>query len=149
MHALGFLLLLCLTAQPGTSSPQTSGTLPPPPAQQVRGLSTEEAEDLLAKVEEAQRRLRSGETQSFELFAGSMASHPMANVSPRDAFLGIPFQKVWNIERLPSDNRLWQPYRLFYAPNALGQPFWEIEIVLGFNGDLERVLMNYKPPAPF
>jgi hypothetical protein len=73
----------------------------------------------------------------------------MANVSPRDAFLSIPFRKVWNIERLPSDNRLWQPYRLSYAPNGLGQLFWEIEIALGFNGDLERVLMNYKPPAPF
>jgi hypothetical protein len=149
MHASGFLLLLCLTAQPGTSSAQSNGTLPPPPARQVRGLSNEEAKDLLARLEKAQRRLRSGETQSFALLAGSMASHPMANVSPRDAFLSIPFRKVWNIERLPSDNRLWQPYRLSYAPNGLGQLFWEIEIALGFNGDLERVLMNYKPPAPF
>ncbi len=40
-------------------------------------------------------------------------------------------------------------YSLAYSPNGLGQLYWEIEVALGFNGDIERVLMTYKPPAPF
>lgn len=73
----------------------------------------------------------------------------MTEVSPREAFLQVPFKKVWNIERGRTDNSLWQPYRLSYAPNGLGQLYWDIEVVLGFYGDIERVLMIYKPPAPF
>jgi hypothetical protein len=32
---------------------------------------------------------------------------------------------------------------------GLGQLYWDIEVVLGFDGNIERVLMIYKPPAPF
>lgn len=61
----------------------------------------------------------------------------------------MSFQKVWNIEPVRTDNPLWQPYRLAYAPNGLGQLYWDIEVVLGINGNIERLLMIYKPPAPF
>ena len=120
-----------------------------PTTRQLRGLDAGQANALIAKLEEAQRRLRAGEFQSFELLAGSIASYDKTKLSPRDAFLQVPFKNVWDIERVRTDHRLWQPHRLAYAPDGLGQLYWDIEVVLGFNGDIERVLMIYKPPAPF
>ena len=81
--------------------------------------------------------------------AGSIASYEMTKSSPRDVFPQVPFKEVWDIERVRTDNRLWQPYRLAYSPEGLGQTYWDIEVVLGFSGDIQRVLMTYKPPAPF
>lgn len=123
--------------------------VPAPTARQLRGLGAEDATLLIAKLEEAQRRLRAGEFQPFELLAGSIASYDETNIPPRAAFLQVPFDKVWDIERVHTDNPLWQPYRLAYAPAGLGQLYWDIEAVLGVNGNIERVTMIYKPPAPF
>lgn len=127
---------------------QTDITRPVPASRQLRGLGAEEAAALIGKVQEAQRRLRSGEFQPFELLAGAVASSEMTKVSPRDAFLGIRFDEVWDLQKTVTDNPLWQPYRLAYAPDGLGRLYWDIEIVLGINGDIERVMMVYKAPAP-
>ena len=118
-----------------------------PTKRQLQGLTIEEAAALLAKLEDAQRRLKAGDLQSFELLAGSIASYDMTKSSPRDVFLRVPFQKVWDIKRVPNEYR--HTYSLAYSPNGLGQLYWEIEVALGFNGNIERVLMTYKPPAPF
>ena len=143
------LLVMGLWVQCATGWAETPIIVPVPTTRQLSGLSADEATALIAKVEDAQRRLRAGEFQSFELLAGSIASYGMTEVSPRDAFLQVSFEKVWNVERVGTDNRLWQPYRLAYAPSGLGQLYWDIEVVLGINGDIQRVLMIYKPPAPF
>ena len=71
----------------------------------------------------------------------------MTKSSPRDVFLKTPFQKVWNLERVPNEYRL--TYLLAYSPDGPGQLYWEIEVALGSDGDVERVQMTYKPPAPF
>lgn len=73
----------------------------------------------------------------------------MVKVSPEGAFLKVSFQQVWEIARVPTDNRLWRPFKLAYAPDGLAQHYWDIEVVLGTSGQLERVTMIYKPPAPF
>lgn len=143
------LLVGSLLVQGAAGWAEAPGPLPVPQTRQLRGLSANQASELLAKLDEAQRRLKAGEFQSFELIAGSIASYPATKVSPRDAFLGVQFGKVWQIERGPTDNPLWQPYKLSYAPDGLGQLYWDIEVVLGFYGDIARVLMIYKPPAPF
>jgi hypothetical protein len=119
---------------------------PVPTIRQLQGLTDEESTALLAKLEDAQRRLKAGEFQNFELLAGSIASYDMTKSSPREVFLRVPFQKIWNIKRVPNEYGL--TYSLSYAPNGLGQLYWEIEVAMGFNGDVERVLMTYKPPAP-
>lgn len=134
---------------PAIIASQSAGTIPVPTKRQLRGLNAEEASALVAKLGDAQKKLRAGEFQSFELMSGSVAGYEMTKVSPRDAFLQVPFQQVWEIERVPTDNRLWQPFKLAYAPDGLGKLYWDIEVVLGANGQLERVTMNYKPPAPF
>ena len=143
------ILVVVLSVQSANGWAETVSIVPVPTTRQLRGLSDEEATALIAKIEDAQLRLRAGESQSFELLAGSIASYEMTKSPPRDVFLQVPFGKVWNIERVRTDNRLWQPYRLSYSPNGLGQLYWDIEVVLGFNGDIQRVLMIYKPPAPF
>ena len=143
------LFVACLSVQCAIGWAETTTILPVPTTRQLRGLGAEEATALIAKLKNAQRQLKAGEFQSFELLAGSIASYDKAKVSPRDAFLQVPFEKVWNIERVRTDNRLWQPYRLAYAPSGLGRLYWDIEVVLGINGNFERVLMIYKPPAPF
>ena len=143
------LFLWLLSASPAVSFGEPAISIPVPTTRQLHGLSAEEATALVAKLEDAQRRLKAGDFQPFELLAGSIASNAMTKVSPRDAFLRVPFGRVWKIQRVGTDNRLWQPFRLAYAPNGLGQLYWDIEVVLGFNGNIERVLMVYKPPAPF
>ena len=143
------LLVVSLLVQAAIGWAQPSDIRPVPTTRQLSGLNAEEASALIARLEYAQRQLRAGEFQGFELLAGSIASYDATEIPPRDAFLQVPFNEVWSITRVRTDNRLWQPYRLSYSPNGPGQLYWDIEVVLGFNGDLERVLMIYKPPAPF
>ncbi|MEO5773032.1 MAG: hypothetical protein ABIQ32_02800 [Sphingomicrobium sp.] len=149
MHRCRFLLFVGLSIQCAAGSAQTTIIHPVPAKRQLGGLSATEASALLAKVKEAQNRLRGGEFLPFELLAGSLASYEATKVSPRDAFLAVPFDEVLAIQRVRTDNLLWQPYKLAYAPKGLGQLYWDIEVVLGINGNIERVLMIYKPPAPF
>jgi hypothetical protein len=149
MILLRFLLLVGLSVQGSNAVATTATTISTPVKQQLRGLAASEASALLAKVKEAQRRLKTGEFLPFELIAGSIASYEATKIPPRDAFLAVSFDEVWEIVRVRTDNSLWQPYKLAYAPNGLGKLYWDIEVVLGVNGDIERVLMIYKAPAPF
>jgi hypothetical protein len=137
-----------LAGQSAISETQAWRAVPVPTTRQLNGLSSQDATDLIAKLEFAQRQLRAGEFQSFELLSGSIASYDKTKVSPREAFLQVPFRSVWEVERVRTDNELWQPYRLAYAPDGLGKLYWDIEVVLGFEGQIERVSMTYKSPAP-
>lgn len=123
----------------------------PKPATQFLGLSEEEGSVLLQKVGEAQHRLRTGREALFELLSGSIASYPMASKSPRDAFLEADFDQPWSVERLPSPNPSWHPHRITILPDGPGADAlsWEVEVVLGFYGDVQRIEMLYKPVPPF
>ncbi|MEA3389476.1 hypothetical protein [Sphingobium sp. CCH11-B1] len=149
MRRWSSLLLIIPCVQPLVGRAQTLGATPAPATRQLSGVTVEEATALIEKLEDAQRGLRTGQFQSFELLAGSIASNDQTKVSPREAFMSVPFQKIWQVQRATSDKRLRQPYRLTYFPNGLGQPYWEIEVVLGLSGNVERVLMRYETPAPF
>lgn len=137
-------LLSCSAVTPAASK------VPVPAKRQLMGgITADEATALIEKLRVTQDRLKAGERLQFELLAGSIASYEMTKASPRDVFLKVRFDEVWEIQRVPTDNQGWQPYRLAYAPDGLGQLYWDIEVILGFNGEIERVLMLYKPPAPF
>lgn len=141
-------LLMGLGAQSAVGEARSTQAVAVPTTRQLDGLGPQDATGLIVKLEDAQRRLKAGTFASFELLAGSVASYDETRISPRDAFLRVPFKSVWRVERLRSDNELWQPYRLAYAPEGLGHRYWDIEVVLGVNGDIERISMIYKPPAP-
>jgi len=114
----------------------------------LRGLSAAEAEALIGQLRDLQRRLRSGEAIFFALLSGAPASYPMTRVSPRDAFLSLSFDRVERIERVQTGNRSWQPFKLELTPNGSGGLYWDIEVALGFYGQVERVEMMYMPPPP-
>jgi hypothetical protein len=139
-------VMLCLSLAGGAAAQQRAG---PAPAQ-LRGLSTGEATALIGRLRAAQAMLKGGgKSLYFELLSGAPASYPMTGVAPRDAFLRMRFEEAFLIERIATDNPLWQPYKLALAPDRPGQPVWHVEVVLGSEGQIDRVTMLYKPPAPF
>lgn len=145
------LAFLGVPAMAQTAAPRSAvPVLVPVPAKvQLLGLSADEAMSLVAILQDAQRQLRAGEFQHFALLSGAAASYDETRMPPRDAFLRLPFDRVWRIERLRHENRASQTHRLAYAPNGLGQLYWDIEVMSGLEGRLERVVMTYKAPAPF
>ena len=128
---------------------EAPASIAPPVERQLIGITAHDATALIAKLEAAQNGLRFGEFQPFELMSGSIASYDKTKTPPREAFLAVPFDKVWQIRRIETKDTPWQSFRLAYAPNGLGQLYWDIEVVLGSTGNLERVSMMYRPPAPF
>ena len=116
---------------------------------QLRGLNAEEAAALIAKIADAQARLKNGEKAYFELLSGAPASYPMTRTAPRDAFLRLPLAKTFRVERKATDNKLWQPYRIIVLPDGPGKLLWDVEVVLGIDGQIERIAMLYSSPAPF
>ena len=100
---LAILAILSVHCAVASASPGDVRAVPA--KRQLQGLSVKEAAALLAKLEDAQRLLKAGEFQSFELLAGSIASYDMTKSSPRDEFLRVPFQKVWEIKRVPDEYR--------------------------------------------
>jgi len=149
MRIWHIVFIIGLAGQSAVGDARATQVVSVPTTRQLNGLSPQEAIDLIAKLENAQRRLKAGKFESFELLAGSIASYEKSKVPPREAFLQVSFTSVWNVERVRSDNKLWQPYRLAYVPEGLGKRYWDIEVVLGINGNIERVSMTYKSPAPF
>lgn len=116
---------------------------------QLRGLTAEEAAALIAKVADAQAKVKNKEQVVFELLSGAPALYPMTRKAPRDAFLRLPLAKTFSVERKATDNKLWQPYRIIVLPDGPGKLLWDVEVVLGINGQIERIEMLYRPPAPF
>ena len=105
---------------------------------------------MIERLKEAQAKLKNGEQLYFELLSGAPASDPITKVSPRDAFLQMPFDKAFIIERVNTDNLLWQPHKLAYKPAGAGQMIWDVEVVFGFSDKrFLRVQMLYGPPPPF
>jgi hypothetical protein len=115
----------------------------------LNGVTRQQADELVAKVKEAQRKLKGGEKLYFDLLSGAPAAYDMNGVPPRAAFLKTDFDRTWNIEHKDSGNPLWQPYRLSVISTKLGEPYWDVEVVIGVNGQIERIEMFYRPPAPF
>ena len=116
---------------------------------QLKGLDANDAQIVSGKLVEAQRAVRAGDKVYFELLAGAPAVYDATLVPPRRAFLNMHFEHPDVVERLDAPNSLWRPYRLTYFGKKGGELMWEIEVVLGFNDQLERVQMLYKPPPPF
>lgn len=73
-----------------------------------------ELANLVTKLRELQDKVRKGEPTYFDLLSGSNASFKTASVSPRQAFLDMDFEKVFTVERVPTQNELWRPIRMPY-----------------------------------
>ena len=112
------------------------------------GIERAEAQALIERLAAGQRSLSDG-TAYFDLLSGAPASYSTNEISPRDAFLALDWSDVRFVKRFETGNRFQKGYRLSVMPEGLGQLFWEVTVILGAEGDLERVEMYYRPPAPF
>jgi len=148
LRRLILALALCVSVAQAAAA-QQAPSAPPPRALQLRGIGAAEADALIRTLRELQSRLRRGDQLTFELLSGALASYPMTRVPPREAFLALSFDDLLSIERVATSNRLWQPHRFVFTPNPPGQLVWDVEVVIGINGNVERVEMTYRPPPPF
>ena len=71
----------------------------------------------------------------------------MTEVSPRAAFLDLPVERAFSIERIRSDGG--PRYRLVLTPDGPGRLLWDVVVSVGYSGEIERVEMLYRPPHPF
>lgn len=145
MRTIPIATLICFTqcfAAP-IAAKQASA---PVAAQKLFGISREEADSLIAKLELAQSRLTRGEQQFFTLLFGAPASYEQSKLSPRQVFLDLPFKRVSTIRRIGRD-RVLERLNLEYEPRGPGQLYWDIEVQL-FSGNIERVAVIYKIPPP-
>tara|TARA_R110002167_G_scaffold9558_14_gene44225 strand:+ start:1376 stop:1990 length:615 start_codon:yes stop_codon:yes gene_type:complete len=115
----------------------------------LRGLDADEAAALIDQLKQAQDGLRRGDTLHFDLLAGAPASYPMTMTSPREAFLSVDFSHPFTVERVSPADSPRKTYRMAVLPNGVGALYWDVRVVPGFNGTLERVEMVYRAPAPF
>lgn len=120
-----------------------------PSSRQYGSLPTTETADLIAKIVAAQNKLRVGEDAYFQLLTGAPASYPMTMTAPREAFLAADFSEPFSIERLSHCNSNWKPYRLILTPDGVGNLLWDVKVVLGSTGRIEKVQMLQRPPHPF
>lgn len=149
MQVWHFAICTLVAAFSDVGYSQLLRTVPVPTERQLSDVTPEEATSLIRRLEDGQAALRAKEFQMFELLAGSIASSGEARISAIDAFMQIPFKQVWSIRRNHDGTGRRQPFVLAYAPKGLGQPYWEITVIEGFDGRLERVQMLYRAPAPF
>jgi hypothetical protein len=149
--ALATFLTLGVTAQPARASLAGRAVTAAKPINappRLVHLSPAEAGALIAKLEDLQRRLKADEFVPTELLSGSIASYPMAKVSPRKAFLSLRFDQIFDIEHVGKEDDFRQPYKLTFTPNGLGHLMWFVEVDVGVNGNVERIQMLYEPPPP-
>lgn len=128
-------------AAPGPAGAQAA------PASQLRGLSQAEADKVIGAVKTAQDQLRDGRNLYFQLLSGAPASYAQTLTSPRETFLSLDFDAPFSVENRSTGNRLWQPYRLELTGDR--SLVWQVEVVLGFYDNLERVEIFARPPHPF
>ena len=144
LHRAALFAACCLACPAGHAQSDSAMTCP-----RLQAIGADEAAALIETLRDLQRRLRAGETLTFELLSGAPASYPTTETSPRAAFLALPLDNVFSVERVPTDNRLWRPHRLVIAPDGPGRLIWNVEVVLGITGNIERVQMVHRPPPPF
>jgi len=114
----------------------------------LTGLTPDEASLLIDKLQHAQKDLRAGKKETFELLAGAPAFYPETQVAPRSAFLDMSFERPWSVER-KSGTGLWQPYELVYFPSGPQSLMWKVNVIVGQVGQLVRIEMLYTAPPPF
>lgn len=81
--------------------------------------------------------------------SGGIASDVKTDISRRETFLNVDFERVWEVRRVSGQNAIRKSFRLAYAPDGLGMRYWDIRVTLSPNSGLEFVSLAYRVPAPF
>ena len=93
--------------------------------------------------------MRGDEKLFFGLLSGAPAAYPQARLSPREAFLKADFDRPFDIRKPASEKRLWVVHQITLLREGPGRILCDAEVVLGINGQMERVTLFYHPPHPF
>lgn len=139
------LVLVATVAMPAVAEPVV---LPRPQVVHYKAITSDEAGALIAKLEDAQSRIKVGENLTFELLSGAPASYLATKISPRQSFLALSFGQPYAVERLPATG-LWQHYQLTYFPPESNALMWKVDVTTGQLAELVRVEMLYTAPPPF
>lgn len=142
LRAVGVGIVVGAASIPFHAGAQTATAI------QLRGdLTPTDAARIVAVVKAAQEKLRRGENVYFELLSGAPASYEQTKIAPRDVFLALSFETPFSIENRSTGNRPWQPYR--FEITGERSLVWQVDVVLGISGNLERVEILARPPHPF
>lgn len=134
--------MLCAQAQPQAE----------PPAQHLRSLDAAEASRMLDALRAEQAKLRDGGTAFFHLSSGAPASYDQNRIGPRDAFVALDLDHVWQIERTSREGAVFPTYQLTLIPDGHNAPIWTLDVTMTWPRDVVRIIevdMFYGPPAPF
>ena len=152
IYSLRFLTIAALAgalAAPGMLHAQSQ---PERPAEHLRSLDADEASRMLDALRSEQTRLRNGEKAFFDLSSGAPASYDQNRIGPRDAFVDLDLDHVWQIERKSPEGETFPLYELTIIPNGHNAPIWTVEVRMTWPKDVTRIIavrMFYGPPPPF
>jgi|GEM_PF-1558366 len=133
--------MLCAQAQPQAE----------PPAQHLRSLDAAEAIRMLDALRAEQAKLRDGGKAFFHLSSGAPASYDQNRIGPRDAFVALDLEHVWQIARTSREGAVFPTYQLTLIPDGHNAPIWTLDVTMTWPRDVVRIIavdMFYGPPAP-
>ena len=149
---LRFALIAALAGMLGAPGLLQAQSQPDAPAQHLRALDAAEASRVLDTLRQEQAKLRNGQKTFFHLSSGAPASYDQNRIAPRDAFLALDLDHVWQIERKSPDGEVFPLYEITVIPNGHNAPIWKVDVQMTWANDVARIIevrMFYGPPAPF
>ena len=116
---------------------------------QVSGLTQAQANDILQRLKNAQEGLRRGDRLTFDLLTGAgsgvEASAQAATTSPRDAFLGLSFDRPFVVRPSRSRNGTWVEYEIELWPGCTDALLWGVTVAFDMDGTtLRRIEALYR-----
>ena len=141
--------LACGLGVPGALHAQSQ---PAAPAQHLRSIPADETSWVLDALRQEQAKLRDGRNTYFDLSSGAPASYDQNRIGPRDAFVALDLDDVWQIERKSRDGEVFPRYQLTLMPDGHNAPIWTVDVTMTWPRDVMRIIevaMFYGPPAPF
>ena len=85
---------------------------------------------MLDALRREQARLRDGRKAYFDLSSGAPASYDQNRIGPRDAFVALDLDDVWQIERKSRDGEVFPRYQLTLMPDGHNAPIWTVDVTM-------------------
>ncbi|MEL7728064.1 hypothetical protein AAG612_00830 [Citromicrobium bathyomarinum] len=99
IRSLSFCMIAALAWVLGAPGVLHAQSQPAAPAQHLRSIDAAEASRVLDALRQEQAKLREGKKTYFDLSSGAPASYEQKRNGPRDAFVALDLDDVWQIER--------------------------------------------------
>ena len=93
-----------------------------------------------------------GQAAGFQKGQSPATGRYQNRIGPRDAFVALDLDHVWQIERTSRDGAVFPTYQLTLIPDGHNAPIWTLDVTMTWPRDVVRIIevdMFYGPPAPF